>query len=324
MAGRPAARIFDPVVHPIPGMLMPGPGSFNVIIGGKLAWRGVLAAAAAAIQAAKQTSDATIKAAEAATLAAAGTPGLPAAKAAEQTVKATAATTMASMISGAAGGADIHNCLVPLPLPPHGPGVVIDGSQTVLTNSLAACRQGDTIIEPVGPPDKIALGCVTVLIGDTPGAAGGVTTGLGANIDSLIAKSDTLTNNLQQLLSQKPPWTIAYGLPGKGTFADRGSGQITVDPNNAGNPAAVVKLLAHESGHALYTLDPLVPRAGLTRAQYVSKNTDRNLRDEGEATLMNAQVRNEINANGGPDVKIAGANPTQYANIAASDHQYAN
>lgn len=164
-AGRPAARILDPVIHPLPGVLQPGPGSFNVIIGGKLAWRGVPAGAAAAIQGAKATSDAAIQVAEAATLAAAGTPGAPAAKVAEETAKATAAASMGSMITGAAGGADIHICATPLPLPPHGPGVVIDGSQTVLVNGLPLCRMGDTIIEAVGPPNKIAMGEPTVLIG---------------------------------------------------------------------------------------------------------------------------------------------------------------
>lgn len=161
----PAARITDPVLHPLPGMLTPGPGSPTVLIGGLLAWRGVPAAAAAAIQSAKATSDATIQAAEAATLAAAGTPGAPAAKAAEETAKATAAATMGSMITGAAGGADIHICATTLPLPPHGPGVVIDGSQTVLINGLPACRLGDTIIEAVGPPNKIIMGLPTVIIG---------------------------------------------------------------------------------------------------------------------------------------------------------------
>ena len=34
----PAARVMDPVLHPLPGMLQPGPGSMNVIIGGMLAW----------------------------------------------------------------------------------------------------------------------------------------------------------------------------------------------------------------------------------------------------------------------------------------------
>jgi uncharacterized Zn-binding protein involved in type VI secretion len=166
MAGKPAARITDMVAHPLPGVLTPGPGSPNVLIGFLPAWRGVPAAVAAALSAAKQVSDTTIKVAEAATVAQAGSPSFPAAKAAEETTKAAAATAMGSMISGAAAGADIHACVTPLPIPPHGPGVVIDGSQTVLINFLSACRVGDTVLEAVGPPDKIVKGEFTVLIGD--------------------------------------------------------------------------------------------------------------------------------------------------------------
>ncbi len=161
----PAARITDPVVHPLPPVLSPGPGSFDVIIGFLKAWRGVSAAAAAAIQAAKQVSEAAIKTAEAATLAAAGTPAAPGAKAAEEGVKAAAASAMGSLITSAAGGADIHSCATPLPVPPHGPGVVVDPSATVFINHLGACRQGDTIVEAIGPPNKIAMGCPTVIIG---------------------------------------------------------------------------------------------------------------------------------------------------------------
>jgi uncharacterized Zn-binding protein involved in type VI secretion len=72
---------------------------------------------------------------------------------------------MGSMISGAAAGADIHVCSVPLPIPPHGPGVVVNGSMTVLINNLPAARQGDTIVEAVGPPNSVAMGCPTVMIG---------------------------------------------------------------------------------------------------------------------------------------------------------------
>ncbi|KAA5607043.1 hypothetical protein F1188_03820 [Roseospira marina] len=163
--GRPAARVTDNVAHPLPPVLTPGPGSFNVLIGKLPAWRGVPAAVAGGLQAAKQASDAVIKTAEAASTAAAGTPGAPAAKAAEETTKATAAASMGSMISGAAGGADIHACATPLPIPPHGGGVVIDGSATVLTNKLPQCRLGDTVLEPVGPPNKIVRGEFTVLVG---------------------------------------------------------------------------------------------------------------------------------------------------------------
>lgn len=164
----PAARTSDKVLHVTPGMLAPGPGSFNVLIGKKPAWRGIPAGAAAALQTAKAASDARVAAYQAATLAAAGTPGAPAAKAAEEAGKAAEATAMAGMITGAAGGADIHTCvhMSPIPVPPpHGPGVVIDGSQTVLINKLPACRVGDTVLEAFGPPDKIVQGEFTVIIG---------------------------------------------------------------------------------------------------------------------------------------------------------------
>jgi len=138
------------------------------------AWRGIPAAMASALQAMKQVADTAIKVAEAATLAAAGTPGAPAAKAAEEATKAASAAAMGSAISGMAGGmSDIHACTTPLPIPPHGPGLVIDGSPTVLINNMPACRMGDTIVEAIGPPNKIAMGCPTVLIGNSGSGGGG-------------------------------------------------------------------------------------------------------------------------------------------------------
>jgi uncharacterized Zn-binding protein involved in type VI secretion len=163
--GKPAARITDSVAHPLPPVLTGGPGSPNVFIGKLPAWRGIPAAAVQGLQAAKKTSDTAVKAAEAASKAAMGTPGAPAAIAAEQTAKATAAATMGSAISAASGGADIHNCVTPLPIPPHGPGVVIDGSKTVFINNLPASRMGDTVLEALGPMNKITKGEMTVLIG---------------------------------------------------------------------------------------------------------------------------------------------------------------
>lgn len=162
---RPAARITDPVLHPLPPVLTGGPGSPNVLIGNLPAWRGIPLAASAALLSAKLSADMTIQTAQAATVAAAGTPGLPGVKAAEETTKAATAVSMSSAVMSSAVGADIHNCTTPLPVPPHGPGVVIDGSATVLINNLPACRMGDTIVEAVGPPNKIAMGCSTVLIG---------------------------------------------------------------------------------------------------------------------------------------------------------------
>lgn len=164
--GKPAARITDAVLHPVPPVLTGGPGSPTVWIGSLQAWRGVPAATAGSLQAAKKASDIRIKAAEAATLLAAGTPAAPAAKLEEKKLKAIEATQMGSTILSNAGMTDIHMCgTPPLPPPPHGPGVVIDGSKTVLINGLPACRQGDTILEAFGPSNKITGGMLTVLIG---------------------------------------------------------------------------------------------------------------------------------------------------------------
>jgi uncharacterized Zn-binding protein involved in type VI secretion len=59
----------------------------------------------------------------------------------------------------------MHTCpLVEGGVVPHAGGVVAVGSFTVLINNLPAARMGDTIVES-GPPNTIAIGCPTVLIG---------------------------------------------------------------------------------------------------------------------------------------------------------------
>jgi uncharacterized Zn-binding protein involved in type VI secretion len=94
-----AARMGDPTSHGNP--LSPGPGSTDVLIGGKPAWR---------------------------------------------------------------AAADFHACPLTTGVVPHVGGIVAMGSTSVLINNLPAARQGDMIVE-VGPPDSIAMGETTVLIG---------------------------------------------------------------------------------------------------------------------------------------------------------------
>lgn len=161
----PAARITDPVSHPLPPILTPGPGSPNVLIGFLPAWRGIPLAAVAALVSAKSAATATVQAAEAAAVAAAPTPGGPAARAAAETTKGAVAAQMSAMINAAGAMADKHMCTTPLPTPPHGVGVVINGSPTVLINNLPACRLGDTVLEALGPPNSIAKGLPSVIIG---------------------------------------------------------------------------------------------------------------------------------------------------------------
>jgi uncharacterized Zn-binding protein involved in type VI secretion len=61
-------------------------------------------------------------------------------------------------------GTDFHVCPLVDGVKPHVGGVVAKGSATVLIGGFPAARQGDTIVE-AGPPDPIAMGEPTVLIG---------------------------------------------------------------------------------------------------------------------------------------------------------------
>lgn len=61
--------------------------------------------------------------------------------------------------------ADFHTCPLVNPGPsPHVGGMVTVGSATVMINGFFAARMGDQIIES-GPPNAIASGETTVLIG---------------------------------------------------------------------------------------------------------------------------------------------------------------
>jgi len=59
---------------------------------------------------------------------------------------------------------DFHACPLVDGVKPHVGGVAPMGSTTVLINNMPAARQGDTISE-AGPPNTIAMGEPTVLIG---------------------------------------------------------------------------------------------------------------------------------------------------------------
>lgn len=73
----------------------------------------------------------------------------------------------AVMIGGmpAARMGDYHTCPLVDPGPkPHVGGPIIQGSSQVLIGGMPAARVGD-MATCIGPPDTIASGCSTVLIG---------------------------------------------------------------------------------------------------------------------------------------------------------------
>lgn len=233
---------------------------------------------------------------------------------------------------------DFHSC--PMVTPgtppvPHVGGPVLPGGVTVFTGKMPAARVGDMCL-CVGPPDIILTGAFTVLINKQPGArmssltahggqvaAGCPTVLLGEGLSAigalvtpevfaLIIQSPTLVADLIKLNNEG--WVIKAGKRGKGSFANRTKREIEIDSNDLPNRLHATQLLAHEAGHAVYNPEPEVPMDGLTRDEYVTRNTDRDLRDEGEATLVNAEVREEIldTSGGKDDIGIAGQNSQSY------------
>ena len=97
--------------------------------------------------------------------------GTPAARVGDQTSHGTplspgpgAPTVLIGGMPAWRAGGDTHVCPLSDGPKPHVGGTVAVGSATVLIGGMPAARQGDSIVE-VGPPNAIAMGCPTVLIG---------------------------------------------------------------------------------------------------------------------------------------------------------------
>jgi uncharacterized Zn-binding protein involved in type VI secretion len=83
---------------------------------------------------------------------------------------------------------DMHVCPMVNPGPvPHVGGPISLGSPTVLIGGAPAARVGDMAV-CTGPPDTVAMGCFTVLIGDGGGGGGGGTPGPAARAFRVATK----------------------------------------------------------------------------------------------------------------------------------------
>ncbi len=103
---------------------------------------------------------------------------------------------------------DMHVCpmLTPgLPPIPHVGGPVVLGSTGVLIGGMPAARMGDMLV-CVGPPDTIAMGCMTVLIGETmPGGGGGGGAGAPA-VAAAKASATVATSGKKESTTKEEHW----------------------------------------------------------------------------------------------------------------------
>lgn len=138
-------------------------------------------------------------------------------------------------------------------------------------------------------------------------------TGLGSDVDAIVNKSSTLSKHVREL--QKDGWSIKFGTAGGGTFANRNTKEIVIDANQKGSPLTVTQSLAHEVGHGKHTLAPYVSPSGLTKEEYIQRNINRHLRDEGAATFENLKARDEVKAKASKDIGVSGTQSAQYIAI---------
>jgi type VI secretion system secreted protein VgrG len=137
-----------------------------------------------------------------------------------------------------------------------------------------------------------------------------IQSGLGEQVDALVARSPLLRTWLEQL--QADGWTVERGPANGGSYADRSAKRVVM-AEGLTDPAVLTQVLAHEVGHARYTPGAYVDFGDLSREDYVQANTHNHMVDEAEATIANLQVRDELNqGEGAVDIGVAGAGAAGY------------
>jgi type VI secretion system secreted protein VgrG len=163
----------------------------------------------------------------------------------------------------------------------------------------AASNQG------LGPAGAGGGGGSTSATRNAPGSNTGASpsralANLTPEVQDIARRSLTLMQQVDDL--ERRNYTVRYGEPGEGYYLQGKT--IVIDPTLP--PAWQVGGLAHEVGHVNHRMSPYVPAKGIGRREYVERNTNRHLMDEGAAQMNRWQVRQEVLDGGGPDVGPGG------------------
>ena len=154
--------------------------------------------------------------------------------------------------------ADMHVCPMVTGLVPHVGGPIALGSTGVLIGNMPAARVGD-MVTCVGPPDVIAMGCPTVLIGEIGsgsasggGAGGGAGNGASASAAVAMFDNNESTTKLEHWVEFKfldKAGLPVSGIPYKFTDPDgkeangvlQLDGRLTRDAVNEGQSSVILQ-----------------------------------------------------------------------------------
>ena len=84
--------------------------------------------------------------------------------------------------------------------------------------------------------------------------------GFSNGVKELVDKSPTLSRKLKSL--EDDGWDIKYGELKQGSYVDRKDKLMVIDSVQKATNAGVVQSLAHESGHATFKLEAIIPAEG--------------------------------------------------------------
>ncbi len=131
-------------------------------------------------------------------------------------------------------------------------------------------------------------------------------------VREIAKQSPTLRAEMLDL--QQKGWSFKTGAVADGYFTDRPAKTITIDqPLSAED---TVSHIAHEAGHAVTNQQAKIPATPtMTRDEYVRRNVDNFMENEGEAQFNAAQVRAEVKTAGGPDTGIPGSQTAAYQTV---------
>ena len=193
---------------------------------------------------------------------------------------------------------DMHTCPMMTGLIPHVGGPIALGSLTVMIGGMPAARLGDMVL-CVGPPDLIALGCPTVLIGDAAGGGGSIGTD---STQTATTPQSSKSGQLKSARILKPPTVLKSTAADKAGLTRVGVGEkiITSEGIEIQSTGSSVHIKA---GTSRIVIDP---------SGGVTIETDQvNIKSSGDLNLSAVNV----NISAQMDVHIKGNNISSEANV---------
>lgn len=190
------------------------------------------------------------------------------------------------------------------------PPLVILPSLADPYNSTSASQQQQPSTNPPGgvqePQDAAAP--------DAPRQPKPIVSGAGAKIDEMINKSPSLRQLWED--AKAAGWQIMFRDKG-GSAADPKDKIVWIDKTDIKDvknfEIHMSSLLSHEIGHAGTPFQKTIE--GVDVEDHVRRNTAKDMAHEGAAAFHNARARDEIIANGGPDIGIRGGFDQEYIRI---------